>query len=616
MEAHIEMIKKNSDFIQNMEDQKLRVALIHAKIDWKDRESNIKKLLQLNRKAASSKARIILNTELATTGYAFESRREIAPLTECIPGPTTEAFGRISRDYGCYIALGLAERDASTGIFYNSAALLGPKGNLLARYRKASPAFRENLWAAKGCLPVPVVPTNFGSLALVICADSYSYRQARIAALQGAKLLLIPANWPPEHHNPEKFWRARALENGIYVMACNRTGVDKIMDCNKAESFIIDPHGRSMKQFSSPEDSIIYESIPLKNGEINCEAGMKQSLHPDQPSTLKEPDLLKSPGLLKLRRPGCYGNISLDPYSYINIELLLGLPAATEFTAATLQLSSKPGDSKANISEMLRLLEMARGKTREIADNGSGHRLHLAVFPELATSGPVFDFEQADAIAEPIPGKTTEHLSQKARENGLFMVFGMVERDEKDERRLFNSSALIGPDGLIGRYRKVHLSELDRNWAVPGDEGFFAFDLPFARIGMAIGQDLLFPETSDSLAKLGADMLCVPALWTEQSSKFIWEARLGEQMHLAVANQWGELGRQNHPCSSGNLIATDLKATGESLLARYSRYPERISLQRSSPTGNGINILNLATKDSREKKFLENIDYSVLLKLR
>ncbi|HPT38487.1 MAG TPA: carbon-nitrogen hydrolase family protein, partial [Methanothrix sp.] len=624
------MIEKNGDAVQNRADRELRVALIHAKIDWKDKDRNIERLLQLNRKAASSKARIILNTELATTGYAFESRREIAPLTECIPGPTTGAFGRIARDFACYIAFGLAERDASTGIFYNSAAMIGPDGTLLARYRKASPAFRENLWAAKGCLPVPVVPTNFGSLALVICADSYSYRQARIAALQGAKLLLIPANWPPEHHNPEKFWRARALENGIYVMACNRTGIDKVMDCRKAESFVIDPLGRAMKQFSSPEDSIVYESIPLKNGEIDCDCRMQQCLRPG-PS-----GILKSPGLLKSRRPGCYGNISLDPYSYINIELLLGLPAAAQFTAATLQFRPKPGDSRANISEMLCLLEKARGKAREkarevtgekageitgeMAGDGSEHRLNLAVFPELATSGPVFDLERADAVAEPVPGKTTEIFAQKAKDNGLFMAFGMVERDEEDDRRLFNSSVLVGPDGFVGRYRKVHLSELDRNWAVPGDEGFSAFDLPFARVGLAMGQDLLFPEASDSLAKLGADMLCVSALWTEQSSKFIWEARLGEQMHLAVANQWGELGRSHHLSGFGNLAAADqiannLIATGESMLASYSRYPERISLQRSKAAGNDINILNLATKDSREKKFLENIDYGVLLKL-
>ena len=600
------MIEKNDDAVLGQAEHGLRVALIHAKIAWKDRDRNIEKLLSLNRKAASSGARVILNTELATTGYAFESRRDIAPLTESIPGPTTDSFGKIAGDYGCYIAIGLAERDASTGIFYNSAALLGPDGCLLARYRKASPAFRENLWAAKGSLPVPVVPAIFGSMALVICADSYSYRQARIAALQGARLLLIPANWPPEHHNPEKFWRARAIENGIYVMACNRTGVDKIMDCKRAESFVIDPQGRAMKQFSSPEDAIVYETIPLKNGKIDCDAGMKQSLHPDPPS------LLKSPGLLESRRPGCYGNISLDPYSYINLELLLGLPLASEFTAATLQFRSTSGDARANISDMLSMLEKARGMAR----NGSGHRLHLAVFPELAISGPVFDIEQARAVAEPIPGKTTEFLSHKAQEMGLFMVFGMVERDGEDDGRLFNSSALIGPDGFIGRYRKVHLSGLDRDWAVAGDEGFSAFDLPFARIGLALGHDLMFPEASDSLAKLGADMLCVPALWTEQSSKFIWEARLGEQMHLAVANQWGELGRQHHPDGSGNLIATDLTATGESLLAGYSRYPERISLQRSSATGNEVNILNLATKDSREKKFLENIDYSVLLKLK
>jgi len=155
------------------EEPGLKVALVHAVIGWKDKDKNIAKLLALNEEAARSDSRIIVNTELATTGYAFESRREVAGLTESIPGPTTWALGRIARDYGCYICIGLPERDARTGIFYNSAALIGPSGRVVARYRKASPAFKENLWAAKGNLPVQIVQTEYDTLGLDICTESY-----------------------------------------------------------------------------------------------------------------------------------------------------------------------------------------------------------------------------------------------------------------------------------------------------------------------------------------------------------------------------------------------------------------------------------------------------------
>jgi predicted amidohydrolase len=562
------MILNDSKKANNMSCEKLKIALIHASISWKDKEKNITKLLALNEEAAQNGSRIIVNTELATSGYAFLSRKEIAPLAESIPGQTTESFGRIAKQHGCYICVGMPERDPRTGIFYNSAALVGPKGDVVARHRKLSPAFRENLWAAKGNLPVPVVQTEFGALSTVICADSYSYRPARIAALQGARILLVPANWPPMHHNPEKFWRARALENGMYILACNRTGMDKVMDCNLAQSFIVNPQGEAAAQVSTPDDTIIYGSLPL-------DAAMSQNT-------------------LSSRRPRCYGNITLDPYSHVSIEFLLGLPQAAEFGAATLQLRSEHLDAKANQKRALELIDDALAK----AVKEDGKAINLVVLPELSTSGALFSYEQANICSEEIPGMTTDLFAKKALEKDIFIVFGMAERDEGG---FYNSSVLIGPEGFVGKYRAVHLSPRDKIWASPGDGGFAAYDLPFARIGMLLGYDLMFPEATDSLAKLGADMLCVPALWDDAKTRFIWEARQSEQMHLAVANQWGD-------CDG-------LHALGESLLFSYSRYQERITRLISPATGDAVNIVRLETKDTREKRFLENIDYGVLLDL-
>lgn len=547
--------------------EELKVALVHASISWKDKDRNIARLLALNEEAAQKGSRIIVNTELATTGYAFMSRKEIAPLAESIPGPTTEAFGRIAKEYGCYICIGMAEHDCRTGIFYNSAALLGPKGTVVATHRKLSPAFRENLWAAKGNIPVDAVQTEFGPISLLICADTYSYRPARIAALRGARILLVPANWPPEHHNPEKFWRARALENGIYILACNRTGRDKVMDCNSAQSFIVDPRGEAVVQISSPEDAIIYGALPLSG--------------------------ITTQNALSCRRPLCYGNITLDPYSHVNVEFLLGLPQAANFTAATLQFCPEPLNAPANVKRALRLVDDAVEKAAQ-----GEKKIDLVVLPELSTSGALFSPKDAEICSEEIPGKTTDLFARKAQERDLFIVFGMAERDMFG---LYNSSVLVGPDGFLGKYRAVHLTSRDRSWACLGGAGFAAFDLPFARIGMLLGHDLMFPEAADSLAKLGADMLCVPALWEDARSRFIWEARLGEQMHLAVANQWGN--------------CRGLYAIGESLLCSYSRYPERIFCLSSPPDKDAINIAKFGTKDSREKRFLENINYAILLDL-
>jgi predicted amidohydrolase len=554
-------------------EQGVKVALVHAAIQWKDKEKNLAKLLALNEEAARAGARIILNTELATSGYAFENRSDIAPLAETIPGPATEALGEIAKKYGSYICLGLPEVDPETGIFYNAAALIGPAGLVIGKYRKAVPAFRENLWAARGNLPVPVMQTEFGELGILICADAYYYKPARAAALKGARLLLVPANWPPEHHDPDNFWRARAAENGIYVLVCNRTGMDKTMDCRSAESVIIDNHGEVVKQVSSPDDTIIYDILPLKSGKFFSSA---------------------ADNILGQRRPHCYGNISLDTFSQINPAMMLSLPEPAGFTVATLQFRPVSRNPAANVEKILRLIDEASYKVTE-----KGMPLNLVILPELSTTGIIFERREAKELCEEIPGPTIDVFTQKAREKNIFIVLGIAE---KQAGKFFNTGVLIGPEGVKVTYRKVHLSSFDKEWAEAGESDFSAFDLPFGRVGMLLGYDLLFPEAAECLAKWGTDILCVPALWEDRKSKFIWEARLGEQMHLAVANQWGDFG--------------EVHVLGESLVYSYSRYPEKRFKLKSPAEGDEINIMRLNVNDVREKRFVENVDYGILLNLR
>lgn len=555
----------------NIHGDGLKVALVHASVDWGEKEKNLARLLDLNEEAAGAGARVILNTEMAVTGYSFASRAEIAPLAETIPGHVTRAFGRIAGNYGCYICVGLPEVDNKTGVFYNAAALIGPAGRVVGKCRKLAPAYRENLWAARGNLPVLVAQTEFGKLGVLICADTYSYKPARAAALEGARALLVPANWPPEHHNPEKFWRARAAENGIYLLACNRTGMDKDMDCRGAESFIIDRYGSPLQQVSSPDDTIIYGTLPLVGGNF------------------APPD---ANGFLGRRKPGYYGDISLDIYSQFNPGAVLGLPDPAEFTVVTVQLRPEPGNPVANIRKIMGLIDRAAAMSE-----ARGQPLDLVVLPELTTTGIICDPVEAGKLGEEIPGPATEIFTRAAAGKNIYIILGMAERQGGKH---YNSIVLIGPRGVECRYRKVHLSPCDQRWAEEGNSVFPVCDLPFGRIGLLDGCALMFPECAESLAKRGADLLCAPALWVDRRSKFIWDARLGEQMHLAVANQWGDAG--------------GLYATGGSVILGYSRYPEKMLRSESPAEGDGINFLRLNSADAREKKFLENIDYDVILK--
>nr|NJM04843.1 carbon-nitrogen hydrolase family protein [Desulfobacula sp.] len=91
--------------------QTLKIALVHAGVVHKDPEGNRKELIRLNREAALGGARLILNTELAVSGYSFQSREDIAPYTETEAGETVTAMASLAREQGVYIGVTFPERD-------------------------------------------------------------------------------------------------------------------------------------------------------------------------------------------------------------------------------------------------------------------------------------------------------------------------------------------------------------------------------------------------------------------------------------------------------------------------------------------------------------------------
>ncbi len=116
------------------------------------------------------------------------------------------------------------------------------------------------------------------------------------------------------------------------------------------------------------------------------------------------------------------------------------------------------------------------------------------------------------ALAEPVPGPTTEAVSRVARECGLVVVFNLFERDGD---RLFDCSPVIDADGtLLGRTRMIHITDYpcfhERGYYTPGDAGAPVFDTAAGRIGVAICYDRHFPEYMRALALNHAELVLVP----------------------------------------------------------------------------------------------------------
>lgn len=134
----------------------------------------------------------------------------------------------------------------------------------------------------------------------------------------------------------------------------------------------------------------------------------------------------------------------------------------------------------------------------------------LIVLPELANSGYNFESrDQAFLLAEKIGNsKYIEFLIDTAQAGNTFIVSGFLE---KDEQLIYNTSVLVGPKGLIGKYRKIHLFMNEFDIFEKGDLGLPVFDIGICKIGMLICFDWTFPEVWRILALKGAELICHPS---------------------------------------------------------------------------------------------------------
>lgn len=150
------------------------------------------------------------------------------------------------------------------------------------------------------------------------------------------------------------------------------------------------------------------------------------------------------------------------------------------------------------------------GNLQTVRDAVNGLDVDLVVLPELFNTGYQFvSGGEVRELSEPIPGgDTCESLMQMADDKGIYIVGGLAECEGD---KIYNSCVLVGPEGFIGRYRKLHLFYEEKKWFQRGNDPPPVFDLGNARVGLMICFDWFFPETARMLAVQGADILCHPA---------------------------------------------------------------------------------------------------------
>lgn len=197
----------------------------------------------------------------------------------------------------------------------------------------------------------------------------------------------------------------------------------------------------------------------------------------------------------------------------------------------------------------------------ETADEAAVLGIELLVLPECALQGypgelggPALDeYDRQMRSATPVPGPATEALSRAAKQHGMQIVCGLTELPQEagSAGRLFNSAVLLGPDGVIATYRKIHTGGVEKCLWTRGGEWVVAESVA-GRIGLLICYDLVFPEAARCLALAGAEMLVMPTAWANDPSPegtfrhgydlFTRARALENQVYLVSANQVGGPG--------------------------------------------------------------------------
>jgi N-carbamoylputrescine amidase len=246
-------------------------------------KQNLERGLAFIADAAKKGAQVICLPELFTSPY-FCQRESVKSfdLAETIPGPTTDAIGKLASKLRVAVIAPVFERRAA-GIYHNSAAIIDADGSIAGLYRKMhipdDPSYYEKYYFTPGDLGFKAIDTRYGKISTLICWDQWYPEGARISSLLGAGILFYPTaiGWHPSEKErygkaQREAWqtvqRGHAIANGVYLAAVNRIGLEKPTPDSPGiqfwgSSFISDPQGVLLAEASADREEILIAEINL-----------------------------------------------------------------------------------------------------------------------------------------------------------------------------------------------------------------------------------------------------------------------------------------------------------------------------------------------------------------
>ncbi|MFC2077299.1 nitrilase-related carbon-nitrogen hydrolase [Candidatus Bipolaricaulota bacterium] len=222
-------------------------------------------------------------------------------------------------------------------------------------------------------------------------------------------------------------------------------------------------------------------------------------------------------------------------------------------------------------------------------------RADLWVLPEFFATGYQFTSrDEVAALAEPVPdGPTTKAIAGFCGEHGCHVVAGLPESADD---AVYNAAVVVGPDGFVSCYRKIHLFGEEKSFFAPGDRPFAVDDLGSVRVGVMVCFDHLFPESARSLAVQGAEVIAHPSnlIIPDLAQRTMTVRALENGVFTATANRVGEEARSD----------TTLHYTGQSQIIS----PKGEVLVRLSADHPETGVVEIDPSEARSKRLTSRND--------
>lgn len=507
------------------------LAVVNFQTKYGDKEANIASMTEYIEEADKAGVKVLLFPEMCVTGYVSSSNPEseayqwAVESAEPLDGPTAKYFAEIADEDDMWIIYGATqtiENDSKHA--YNSAFICSPEGEVTA-YQKITPV--EGSWCVAGETPVIIDAGDCGKIGVSICFDTYSTPELeRYYAAMGCNILVNPTatggGWSMGNmDNWQEYYKLRlesiASRDGFTILSSDLVGVG-----------------------SDTEDSVFPGGSVIVQGSFNGAnyyAGATVSDGSSQNNAeiiTAEEGLLTNSVALTAKTGSTTSNSDFNPEMYATLYKDIADAAAVsggtiKYTptktegpkVAMVNMTGYWGNKKKTLAKMIDYIEEA-GK----------QGVEMIVFPETVLSGYGYLKPEKDPFyqkygvsmqvytAETIPGETTNRLTEYAKKYGMYIIFGMTEKDESGAiyengvEKVYNSAAILYPDGTMDSYQKIHRAGSESEWSVPGTTPKM-IETEWGKIGIDICRDgHFYPELGRYYAAMGCTMFIHPTATT------------------------------------------------------------------------------------------------------